>query len=538
MTAQRKKQGSRGVIRLLVEYSPKVAILGTLLAAFSTILFGLSWLNIYAIFETAATPPVNSISIMLTGLSLFLSRRPFRSKRLPLAIATVSLLIAMMKPLLGLAGLMSSFWILTNSTIVCLLAIAAILVSIQKPVAAQVSAVLAILLFGASLLGVVQAAPGSKVAILILYAGGFLVASGVLTRTIYRGPLYRMVSAGSSAKYIFAQAFLVVLLAIGITYLSIRNTIHPYFVPLAVIAILCLIYFVLLKLMPFLSHKQVQPLVPPARRQVINDIEQALADKQFATYYQPQIEFETGRLVGAEALARWIHPENGVVSPADFIPVAEQSGQIIEIGYQVLERACIDAMKWPFFENPNVNLSVNVSPVQLQAPDLLENVQRILGTTGLAPEKLVLELTETALVRRGEPGFDTIWALHNLGISIAVDDFGTGYSCLAYLSDLPVQYLKIDQSFVKKLPDDAPSATIARSIVGLGCGLQIKIVAEGVETARQEEFLKSINCHKAQGYFYSKPMCQQDFLDWASDFEERSAMEKSGRMEGKKIFFA
>lgn len=433
---------------------------------------------------------------------------------------------------------MSSLWILTNSTIVCLLAFAAILVSIQKPVAAQVTAVLAILLFGASLLSVVQTAPGSKVAILILYASGFLVASSVLTRTIYRGPLYRMVTAGSSAKYIFAQAFLVVLLAIGITYLSIRNTIHPYFVPLAVIAILCLIYFVLLKLMPFLSHKQVQPLVPPARRQVINDIDHALADKQFTTYYQPQIDVETGRLVGAEALARWIHPENGVVSPADFIPVAEQSGQIIEIGYQVLERACLDAMTWPFFQSADAKLSVNISPLQLQAPDLLENVQRILKSTGLPAEKLVLELTETALVRRGEPGYDTIWALHGLGISIAVDDFGTGYSCLAYLSDLPVQYLKIDQSFVKKLPDDQPSATIARSIVGLGCGLQIKIVAEGVETAEQEDFLKSIRCHKAQGYYYSKPMCPEDFIDWASSFNEKPPVQGPALMEGKRMFFA
>ncbi len=521
-----------------MEYNPRISILGTALAAIAAILFGLSWLHIIAIFNTQPTPPVNSISIMLSGLSLFLSRTPFRSKRLPLAIATVSLLIAMTKPLLGAAGLMSSLWILTNSTIVCLLAIAAILVSIQKPVAAQVIAVLAILLFGASLLGVVQTTPGSKVAILILYASGFLVASSVLIRTIYRGPLYRMVSAGSSAKYIFAQAFLVVLLAIGITYLSIHNTIHPYFVPMAVIAILCLIYFVVLKLMPFLSHKQVQPLVPPARRQAINDIEEALADNQFESYYQPQIDFETGRLVGAEALARWIHPENGVVAPADFIPVAEQSGQIIEIGYQILERACIDAMKWPFFERADVNLSVNVSPLQLKAPDFLDNVQRILNATGLPAEKLVLELTETALVRRGEPGFDTIWALHRLGISIAVDDFGTGYSCLAYLSDLPVQYLKIDQSFIKKLPDDSPSATIARSIVGLGCGLQIKIVAEGVETVRQEEFLKSIKCHKAQGFHYSKPMCQEDFLDWARDFEEKPSLENPAQMEGKRVFIA
>lgn len=484
-------------------------------AGAAAVLFGLSWLQLAAIFETQSTPPINSIGVFLIGSALYQSRRPFRRGRMAIPLGCCGLGIGLIKPALGLSGVMLGIWTMTNSTLICLLAIAVLLVSLQRPVAAQTAAFLVLVLLLVTVFALYYSMPGPKTAIFMLYVSGFLIVAGVFARTAYRGPLRRVIMYGPGRRYALMQAAVLAVALMVVTVVSVEGAIDPYVVPLVAAVILTLTWLLLVKLMPFVSKPSETRTASPLRQRVVRELDAALEADQFTVYFQPQVKLATGRLIGAEALVRWNHPERGLVPPADFIPIAEESGRIVEIGYSVLEKACTQALRWPDEIGP-LELSVNISPVQLQAPDLVQNVVRILEETGFDANRLVLELTETGLVRRGEPGFATIWALHDLGLSIAIDDFGTGYSCLAYLSDLPVQYLKIDQSFVRKLQVDEASATIARSIVGLGHGLGQKIIAEGIETVDQEAFLRDIHCDKGQGYHYARPMSGEAFALWAN----------------------
>ena len=494
--------------------SPRCAVLGVLAASIPTLLFSLSWLDIAVVFQTQATPPVNSASLLLSGAALYLARRPFSRPHLAVLLGCGAFLLGLVKPALGLSGLMQSVWVITNTTLICLLAISVILLSLQRPVAAQLTAFAVLVLLSLSALGLLSSG-GAITAISIMYVSGLLVAAGVLMRTAHRGPVRRMLASGASGGIALAQAAVLALALMGVTFVTVQSAIDATVVPLITAAILLLTWLVLVKLMPFLSKATDARAMTPSQLRMVKELDEALEADEFTVFFQPQMELATGRIVGAEALVRWRRPDQGMVPPASFIPIAEESGRIIEIGYRVLQMACTEALLWQHEMDPAARLSVNISPVQLQAPDLLENVVRILDETGFAPNRLVLELTETALIRRGEPGFDTIWALHDLGISIAIDDFGTGYSCLAYLSDLPVQYLKIDQSFVRKLHLDGASATICRSIVGLGHGLGQTIIAEGIETVDQEAFLKKVKCEKGQGYYYARPMSSEAFALWA-----------------------
>ncbi len=247
--------------------------------------------------------------------------------------------------------------------------------------------------------------------------------------------------------------------------------------------------------------------VAAARRlELENALRGALEREELSLAYQPQFCLRTGHLSGVEALARWTHPELGNVPPAEFIPVAEASGMILSIGRWILREACRQMSQWREACPLDFPVSVNVSALQFRQPDFVSLVQESLQDTGLPATHLELELTESLLMSHAGTVLDKLRTLDALGLSLAIDDFGTGYSSLAYLRQFPADRLKIDQSFVNDLPDNADAAAIARAIVSLGVTLGMRTVAEGVETAEQQEFLRAIGCNIAQGYTLSRPL--------------------------------
>jgi EAL domain-containing protein (putative c-di-GMP-specific phosphodiesterase class I) len=209
--------------------------------------------------------------------------------------------------------------------------------------------------------------------------------------------------------------------------------------------------------------------------------------------------------VQVEALARWQHPTRGFVSPAEFIPIAEHSGLIIELGARVLRRACLDAKAWP-----GITVAVNVSPLQFRQMDFVSVVERVLAETGLDPARLELELTESTLLGNVEIAESAMRRLKALGLRLALDDFGTGYSSLMYLRRFPFDKIKIDKSFVQSIEKGADAAAIVHAIVSLGRGLGMKVTAEGVETAEQHLFLRAAGVHCMQGYRFGKPCTAAD----------------------------
>ncbi len=232
----------------------------------------------------------------------------------------------------------------------------------------------------------------------------------------------------------------------------------------------------------------------------------ALEREEFALHYQPQVDLESGRIIGMEALIRWRHPQIGIVPPARFIPIAEDTGMIVAIGEWVLLTACGAAKRWQEAGFGELRVSVNVSARQFRMKDLAQTVGRVLRQTGLEPTLLELELTESLIMQNPERAIETLIALKSIGIHVAVDDFGTGYSSLAYLKRFPIDKLKIDRSFVLDIPGDSNDAAIAQAVIALGRSMQLQVVAEGVETWEQLDFLRTHQCHAIQGYLYSPPV--------------------------------
>ena len=239
------------------------------------------------------------------------------------------------------------------------------------------------------------------------------------------------------------------------------------------------------------------------RRRLEQDLRQAVAQESFTLHYQPRFCCRTGRIVGAEALIRWSHRRRGLVSPAYFIPLAEQNGLIVKIGAFALSHACAEATSWSGNESI---VSVNVSPRQLSDRALLTQVARALEESGLAPERLELELTESMLLHVDTDTLFCLSALRDRGIGLALDDFGTGYASLGMLRRLPLTAMKIDRSLVRDLPDDREDVAIARAAVQTGHAMGLRVVAEGVETEAQRDFLAAIGCDEGQGYLFARPM--------------------------------
>lgn len=244
-------------------------------------------------------------------------------------------------------------------------------------------------------------------------------------------------------------------------------------------------------------------------RQVLEqDLRKGIHDKQFELHYQPLLDVKTKNVAGFEALVRWQHPVRGLVSPNDFIPLAEESGLILPLGRWVLEAACREAATW----NLPLKIAVNVSPVQFRQADLAETVLRILANTGLAPQRLEVEVTESVLIRHADQAVETLNKLKAHGVNISLDDFGTGYSSLSYLRRFPFNKIKLDRSFIQGLGEDEEAAVITRAIVALGRSLNLVVTAEGVETSEQLEFLEAQACTQIQGYLISKPVPASDII--------------------------
>jgi diguanylate cyclase (GGDEF)-like protein/PAS domain S-box-containing protein len=251
-----------------------------------------------------------------------------------------------------------------------------------------------------------------------------------------------------------------------------------------------------------------------------HDLRGAIERGELFLVYQPQIELATSRIIGLEVLMRWRHPARGLVSPARFIPVAEDSGIILALGEWALRESCRQARLWRDQGLLDVCISVNVSAVQLRQTDFAHIVAQALADSGLPPANLELELTESVVMQGVEPALEKLRELDMLGVKVAIDDFGTGYSSLSYLRQFTVDRLKIDQSFVRDLPGNMDAEAIAAAIVAMGLSLGLRIIAEGVETEAQAAFLQSVLCREGQGYLYARPMTADTFQAWVANWKE------------------
>jgi EAL domain-containing protein (putative c-di-GMP-specific phosphodiesterase class I) len=247
------------------------------------------------------------------------------------------------------------------------------------------------------------------------------------------------------------------------------------------------------------------------RKNLESDLRKAIANEELAVFYQPQIDARCNLIVGAEALVRWLHPERGYISPTEFIPIAEESALIFQIGEWVLRTACTQNKAWQDLGLRPIRIAVNLSAVQFLYRDLVDIVVQSLADSGLSPTHLELEITEGVLMRDTEATMTTLRRLTQLGVQIAVDDFGTGYSSMAYLKRFPVTKIKIDQAFVTDVTSDRGDAAIADAVISLAHGLGLTVAAEGVERLEQADYLRARGCDELQGYYFGRPMPASDF---------------------------
>jgi EAL domain-containing protein (putative c-di-GMP-specific phosphodiesterase class I) len=257
----------------------------------------------------------------------------------------------------------------------------------------------------------------------------------------------------------------------------------------------------------------------------------ALERQEFQLFYQPQIDMKSGKLISIEALLRWTRPDGGFSAPDEFIPILEDSGLIVPTGLWVMEEACRQTRYWQTIGFPDLRVAVNFSARQLRQPDIASKIQTVLKNTGLPPESLEVEITESTLMDL-EVSTSNLAQIFNLGVRIAIDDFGTGYSSLTYLKRFSIHTLKVDRSFVRDIITDRDDAAIVSAIIGLAKSLDIEVVAEGVETNEQLDFLNYCQCSIAQGYLVAQPMPSPQFETWAR------AWETSTSRTAQKLLFA
>ncbi|HSO50605.1 MAG TPA: EAL domain-containing protein, partial [Acidimicrobiia bacterium] len=249
------------------------------------------------------------------------------------------------------------------------------------------------------------------------------------------------------------------------------------------------------------------------RQSIEEDLRRALERHEFVLNYQPKINLRTGAITGAEALIRWSHPTRGVVSPAQFIPIAEESGLIRPIGDWVLREACQQARSWVESGLPPTSMAVNVSATELRDETYVQRLYATLSRTEMDPRSLELELTESVLMKHAHSAAIILQALRRSGVQVALDDFGTGYSSLSYLRDFPIDALKIDQSFVSEVTSAGEDTSIVTAVISMARSLGLRVVAEGVETQEQLEFLQAHECDEGQGYYFSHPVPPDTFAD-------------------------
>jgi diguanylate cyclase (GGDEF)-like protein len=249
----------------------------------------------------------------------------------------------------------------------------------------------------------------------------------------------------------------------------------------------------------------------PERLVLENDLRHALERQEFELHYQPKMNMQENRVVGMEALIRWRHPQKGLIPPAEFIPLAEETGLIVPIGRWVIEEACAQNKAWHDIGLTKLRVAVNISGVQFRQDDLLASIDQALARSGLAPEFLEVEITESVVMKNAAEAIVTLEHLRRAGVHISIDDFGTGYSSLSYLKRFPINTLKIDRSFIQDVSKDRDDAAIVRAIIGLAHNLRLTVVAEGVETRQQLQFLQLLGGDEYQGYYLSKPLPAAEF---------------------------
>ncbi|MDP1682053.1 MAG: bifunctional diguanylate cyclase/phosphodiesterase, partial [Burkholderiales bacterium] len=242
-----------------------------------------------------------------------------------------------------------------------------------------------------------------------------------------------------------------------------------------------------------------------------SSLRRALDRGEFMLYYQPRVDLLSGRVIGAEALLRWRHPEMGLVSPAEFIPILDETGMIIPVGDWALREACRQNREWQDMGLTPIRVAVNLSVRQFIQKDLADTIIRALDAAGLSAEHLELEITEDLFLEHNETNIITLARLKSMGIHISIDDFGTGYSSLSYLKRLPIDTLKIDQSFVRDIGTDPDNKAIASAIIAMASSLRLNVLAEGVETDEQLAFLRAQGCNEIQGFSFSHPLPAQEF---------------------------
>jgi EAL domain-containing protein (putative c-di-GMP-specific phosphodiesterase class I) len=244
------------------------------------------------------------------------------------------------------------------------------------------------------------------------------------------------------------------------------------------------------------------------RLQLESDLRQAIKKQEFVLYYQPILDLKTETIIGFEALVRWQSPERGFVSPGEFIPLAEETGLIIPLGEWILKQACQQMHQWhqQFSREIPLIISVNLSIRQFSQPNLVEMVAQTIRETNLVPNSLKLEITESMVMDNVESAIEILESLKALNLRLSMDDFGTGYSSLSYLHRFPMDTIKVDQSFVRRIKDNGDDSEIARTVVMLGHNLGMDIIAEGIETVNQKQILQSLDCEYGQGYLFSKPV--------------------------------
>lgn len=257
-----------------------------------------------------------------------------------------------------------------------------------------------------------------------------------------------------------------------------------------------------------------------ARRTLELDLRKALTNSEFEVYYQPLVNLTTHEITGFEALMRWNHPRRGIVSPLEFIPLAEETMLIVPLGEWIMRQACSEAKNWP---SPT-SVAVNLSPAQFKSPNLTQTVIAALAQSGLPAQRLELEITESVLLVDNKNTLATLHQLRALGIRISMDDFGTGYSSLSYLRSFPFDKIKLDQSFVHNLCSNEDSKAIIRAIAGLGASLGMTTTGEGVETPEEMDYLKTHGFTEAQGFLFSKPQPAHKVLKLISEKSDKTAV--------------
>jgi diguanylate cyclase (GGDEF)-like protein/PAS domain S-box-containing protein len=264
----------------------------------------------------------------------------------------------------------------------------------------------------------------------------------------------------------------------------------------------------------FQFYSPVIGAVSEKRLQFETGLREAVGRDEISLHYQAKVEISSGEIRGVEALMRWSHPEFGEVSPTQFIPIAEESGLIVPLGLWAMRAACAQTVVWIRSGLPQLSMAVNLSPRQFLDPNLVDSIRQVLEETGMPPNLLELEITESVMLHDIEAAIRKLMAIRNLGVRLAVDDFGTGYSSLSQLKRFPIDALKIDRSFIRGIPTDKDDMAITEAILALGKTLGVTIVAEGVETSEQQAFLERHACHEMQGFYFSRPIPPEQFAEF------------------------